>query len=129
MRLIAALLCAAVCLPAAWRPVPEVDWSKLTPAMFTDDELDLPYYLAHFAKVANAVVEEGPDRGFIRLSVWRAPKDNQPYNARIMESILSLAYFYATNRPWNVYYGKPEVRDRLEAALDFWCRIQAPTGA
>jgi hypothetical protein len=97
--------------------------------MFSDDELDLPYYLMHFPRVANAVVEDGPHRGFIGISVWRAPKDNQPHNARIMESIISLAFFYSTKRPWNVFHGSPEVRDRLEAALDFWCRIQSPQGA
>ncbi len=46
-------------------------------------------------------------KGFINISVWRAPVDNKPYNARIMENILSLAYFYCTNRPWNVYYAPP----------------------
>jgi hypothetical protein len=97
--------------------------------MFADDELDLPYYLVHFPRLANAVMEEGPDRGFINIAVWRNAKDNQPYNARIMENILSLAFFYATKRPWNIYYGASGVRDRLEAALDFWVRMQASSGA
>lgn len=44
-------------------------------------------------------------------------------------NILSLAFFYTTKRPWNVYYGAPGLRDRLEAALEFWVRIQAPSGA
>jgi hypothetical protein len=74
------------------------------------------------------VVEEGDNRGFINISVWRNPQDNKPYNARIMENILSLAFFYSTNRPWNQYYASPALRERLEAALDFWCRIQNPDG-
>jgi hypothetical protein len=110
-------------------PLPEPRLGSVEPSMFADDELDLPYYLAHFPRLASAVVEEGPNRGFIAISVWRNAKDNRPYNARIMENTLSLAFFYATKRPWNLYYGSAGVRDRLEAALDFWVRIQAPTGA
>ena len=112
----------------SWSKVPPVDWSKLKPEDFSDDELDLPYYLGNFNKLANSVVETGENRGFIDLSVWRNQQDNKPYNARIMENILSLAFFYSTKRPWNQYYGSPVVRDRLEAALDFWCRIQSPDG-
>ncbi len=90
--------------------------------------MDLPYYLAHFHRLANSVVEEGENRGFIDISVWRNPQDNKPYNARVMENILSLAFFYATKRPWNQYYASAPVRMRLEAALDFWCRMQHPDG-
>ena len=45
-----------------------------------------------------------------------------------MENILSLAFFYSTKRPWNQYYASPAVRLRLEAALDFWCRMQHSDG-
>lgn len=112
----------------AWTKVPPVDWSKLKPAHFADDELDLPYYLSHFHRVANSVVEKGENRGFIDIVVWRNRENNKPYNARIMESILSLAYFYSTKRPWNQYYGSPAVRERLEAALEFWCGLQNADG-
>ncbi len=112
-------------------PVVEpVDLNEVRLADFTDRDLDvpagnfasfpLPYYLAHFHRLANAVVEEGEHRGFIDLPVWRRQSDNEPYNARIMENILSLAYFYSTDRPWNPYYGDAAVRARLEAALEFW---------
>jgi len=114
---------------ASFRPLPTFDPAAVKPSMFTDAELDLPYYLVHFPRLANSVVEDGPDRGFIRISVWRNEKDNQPYNARIMENILSLAYFYSTDRPWNPYFGAPGLRDRLEAALAFWAGAQAPSGA
>jgi hypothetical protein len=109
-------------------PLPAADLSKLKPSDFSDSEVDLPFYLAHFREFAGSVVESGPDRGFINISVWRPLDGNKPFNARIMENILSLAYFYATNRPWNIYYGSKPVRQRLEAALDFWCRIQSPDG-
>lgn len=108
--------------------VRSADLSKLSPADFRDDELDLPYYLAHFARLANSVALTGPRRGFIDIAVWRDLKDNQPYNARIMESILSLAYFYTLDRPWNIYRGDPAVRVRLEAALEFWTKSQNPDG-
>src|SRR5260370_17256898 len=85
-------------------PLPTVDLSKLNPSDFTDAEIDLPFYLNNFHQVADSVVATEPDRGFIAISVWRSPKDNHSYNARIMENILSLAYFYTTKRPWNPYY-------------------------
>lgn len=111
-----------------WPEVPDVDLSKFKPSDFTDDELDIPYYLKHFHTFANSVVETGPDKGFINISVWRSPDGNKPYNARIMENILSLAYFYCINRPWNIYYASPAVRRRLEAALSFWCHMQNADG-
>jgi hypothetical protein len=119
---------AVVPLRAAADEVPALDAAKIRPSDFTDADVDLPFYLAHFARVANSVVMDGPDRGFIKLSVWRTPKDNLPHNARIMENILSLAWFYTARRKWNPYRGHPAVRARLEAAFDFWCRIQDPDG-
>src|SRR5687767_7555029 len=47
-----------------WPKVPPADFTKLKPSDFADDELDLPYYLAHFHRLANSVVEEGENRGF-----------------------------------------------------------------
>ncbi|THU38325.1 hypothetical protein FAM09_16755 [Niastella caeni] len=128
---IAIVVSLTVCIQAVqaqWAPVPAVDLSKFKPSDFTDDELDMPYYLQHFHTFANGVVETGPDKGFINISVWRTPDVNKTYNARIMENILSLAYFYCTNRPWNIYYASPALRPRLEAALAFWCRIQHKDG-
>ena len=112
----------------AWPKVPAADFSKLKPSDFKDDELDIPFFLSQFHRVANSVVETGENRGFIDIAVWRNTQDNKPYNARIMENILSLAFFYSTKRPWNQYYASPAVRLRLEAALDFWCRIQSADG-
>lgn len=118
--------------------VQPVDLNSLSPSDFTDSELDipwshgpnqpLPYYLKHFHRLANAVVSEGENKGFIDISVWRHQRDNRPYNARILENILSLAFFYATDRPWNPYYGDAAVRDRLDAALMFWVNSQNDDG-
>lgn len=122
------LLAAQPTTTTVWPKVPPVDFSQLKPSDFQNSELDIPYYLSQFHKLANSVVETGENRGFIDIAVWRNAQDNKPYNARIMENILSLAFFYATKRPWNQYYGSPAVRVRLEAALDFWCRIQSADG-
>lgn len=102
-------------------PVRPADLSKIGVDAFADDELDLPFYLANFHLLANSVLMAGKDKGFISLPVWRNVKDNKPYNARIMESILSLAFFYVTDRPWNTFRGDPELHKRLEASLAFWC--------
>ena len=109
--------------------LPAADMNAIDPLSFNDEELDLPYYLAHFHRIANAVVLQGPNSGFINIPVWRRERDNQPYNARIMENILSLAFFYANDRPWNSFYASPRLRFRLESALSFWCDIQSPEGA
>ncbi|MCE5216527.1 hypothetical protein LLH03_05770 [bacterium] len=116
------------CCSAQQAPVPQTDLSKLKPSDFADDDLDMPYLLHHFARVANSVLMDGPNRGFLSLPVWRNAKDNKPYNARVMESHLTLAWFYCTRKPWNPYYASPEVRARLEAMLDFWCRMQNTDG-
>ncbi len=113
---------------AGLAPVPPVDAAKIRPADFADADLDLPFALSHFARVANSVVLDGPDRGFIDISVWRGTAQLHPYNARIMESILTLTWFYTTARSWNPYRGNPALRARLELAFDFWCNSQSSDG-
>src|ERR1700679_3568147 len=111
--------------------VPPLDATKIRPSDFADADLDMPFALVHFARVANSVLLDGPDRGFISLSVWRGgggTAQNRPYNARIMESILTLVWFYTARHQWNPYRGHPALRARLELALDFWCRIQSSDG-
>jgi hypothetical protein len=114
---------------AQWTPVPTVDFSKVQLSQFADHEIEVPYHLRHFAQVANAVVETGTDRGFLNIKINREPADNQPYNARIMEMQMALAYFYTADRPWNPYRGNTAVRVRLEAMLDRWSRIQNQPGS
>lgn len=119
---------------AQWATVPGVNFQNLQLSQFADHELEVPYYLKHFAQVANAVVEnpftDGTGtylpRGFLNLKVNREPLDNKPYNARIMEMQLVLAYFYTADRPWNPYRGNTAVRVRLEAMLQRWTGMQAP---
>lgn len=108
--------------------VKEVELSKIDPELFTPEEWYMPYYLKHFARVANSVVDTGSNRGYFDLSVWRGARNHHTYNARIMEGILSLVWFYTTDRPWNIYYKDKALKLRIEAALDFWCRIQHEDG-
>ncbi|MCW5966708.1 MAG: hypothetical protein KIT83_21900 [Bryobacterales bacterium] len=129
------LLLAALTLgpvqPAAaqvWDTIPPADLQAIGLAAFDDSEIDLPYYVANFHKLATAVEPEDPNRGFIRASVWQDAKDNQPSNARVMENILSLAFFYSQKRPWNPWYGSQQLRHRLEAALSYWMHMQSPEG-
>ena len=109
-------------------PVEELPAAAVDPEAFDPPETAIPYSLVHFHRVANAVRESGEDRGFIDLHVWRRERDNEPYNARIMENIVSLAYFYTRDRPWNVYRGDQAVRARLEAAIEFWLHRQSEDG-
>ncbi len=108
--------------------VQEADLSKIDPASFAEDEWFVPYYLKHFAEVANSVVDTGENRGFFDLSVWRGSHNHHTYNARIMEGILSLVWFYTADRPWNIYYGDSALKKRIEASLQFWCKIQNADG-
>ncbi len=121
-------LAAAPASETSMPTVPKADLSTLKPSDFRDDELDVPFYLAHFHRLANSIEQAGPNRGFITLPVWRPKRHNRPYNARVLENYVVLAYFYCTDRPWNPYYKRSAVRQRLEAVLDFWCRAQNKDG-
>lgn len=133
---IGAVLCLLLTLPGlaaaqdpgAWAAVPPVDFGKIRPEDFADEEVRYVLPLYHFHRVANAVAQTGATRGFIDLPVWRDPKDNQPFNARVLENHVAFAYFYATDRPWNPYHGSTELRRRLEAILERWCTLQNERG-
>jgi autotransporter-associated beta strand protein len=136
LSLFAALTLAAPLRAQVWPSVPTTDFSQIQLSQFADHELEVPYFLRHFAQVANAVVEtpftDGTGtylpRGFLNIKTNREPADNKPYNARIMEMQAALAYFYTTDRPWNPYRGSTAVRVRLEAMLQRWTEMQAPPG-
>jgi len=108
--------------------VAPVSLNSINPELFDTSAWFVPYYLNHFSTVANSVVDTGRNRGFIDISVWRTPDVNKLYNARIMENILSLSWFYTNPAPWNSYYGSDALRKRIEAALAFWCNIQCEDG-
>lgn len=125
---------------AAWSPVPSLTNNPPKSQFashelyFSDSDYEVPYYLKHFAQVANSVVETTftsnsvtYPRGFLNIKVNRNVADNMPYNARIQEMQVALAYFYCVDRPWNVYRGNTAVKVRLEAMLARWVEMQHPT--
>ncbi|MCH8494377.1 MAG: T9SS type A sorting domain-containing protein [Balneolales bacterium] len=128
----------AISSQSGWNPLPSVNMSRISPDSIGDWLIDRPvsqgpdydinYYLAHFHRVANAVRTNDPNKGFIDIVVWRNAVDNEPYNARIMESITTLAWFYTQEQEWNPYYANEDLRKILEAALSFWVSIQNTDG-
>jgi hypothetical protein len=121
---------------ATWTPLRPTPAASIDIDTFTDEEVlpgtnavhGLPYALLHLPALANAVVAEGPNRGFIDARLWRWEKDNRPHNARVMENIASLAFFYTADRPWNPHRHSPALRARLEAALEFWLGLRDSHG-
>ena len=133
---LAVMLCPLSLAAQSWSPVPAADFSSIQLSQFADHELEVPYHLRHFAQVANSVVENTTTiggitypRGFLNIKVNREPADNMPYNARILEMQMALAYFYTADRPWNPYKGSVPVRQRLEAMMNLWTTMQAPEGS
>ncbi|MDO8970674.1 MAG: hypothetical protein Q7U74_08305, partial [Saprospiraceae bacterium] len=104
--------------------VPPFDPATVDPSLFQGDEYVYGYYLKHLAELANSVLMEGDNRGFISIPVWRASDMNTPGNARVLENHVSLAFFYTVDRPWNPYRGNQALQSRLEAVLDYL--VKAP---
>lgn len=104
------------------------DKDYISPEVWVNDRRGIPYYYKHFHTIANAVRLEEPDRGFIDIVVHRDPDDNFPYNARIQENHLWFTYFYTNRASWNIYYGMPQVKYRLEAVLEHLLALQSPQG-
>ncbi len=136
VALAGAFLSSVVVHAQNWSPVPSANFTTIQLSQFADHELEVPYHLRHFAQVANSVIETTTTingvtypRGFLNLAVNREPADNRPYNARILEMQMALAYFYTADRPWNPYKGSVPVRQRLEAMLNLWTTMQAPEGS
>ena len=108
--------------------VKSVDLTQVDPILFSKEEWFIPYYLFHFPRVANSLIDSGTNKGYIDIAVWRTPDVNKPYNARIMENILNLVWFYTTDSAWNPYYNDPALQTQIEATLTFWCNIQNKDG-
>jgi len=115
--------------------VPRVDLRRISLEQFSDAELrpgwmtqPLPYYLAHFAEVANSIVTHGNSRGWINRRVWRGLDEFREQDPRVMENVLSLVFFYTRDEPWNPYYSNEALRKRLELAIDFYTSRMGETG-
>lgn len=105
-----------------------IDLSTIPLDAFSDEDLavgwsnpfPMPYYLAHFATLANSVLMDGPERGWINRRVWRSAREFNIRDQRPQEAILNLAWFYVNERPWNSFRGSEALRLRLEAGLDWY---------
>ncbi|GAA2390251.1 hypothetical protein GCM10010404_54360 [Nonomuraea africana] len=112
-------------------PLPEVaalDPSTIDLADFTGLEQQIAPYLGNLARLANSVNDDSATNyGYITCNCWRTGQG--PSDARIMENVLTLAYFLTANRPWNPYYRDEALRRRLEAALRFMLSTQNADGS
>jgi hypothetical protein len=108
-------------------PAPEID--DILKPDWKPDEYGLLYHFANFARLANSVVTEpGELQGWFGEALWRH-YSYAPFNARVMENYHSLAFFYAYEAPWNIYYKDPRVLSRLELTLDYTFNLMADNGA
>ncbi|MFD0664770.1 hypothetical protein [Thermocatellispora tengchongensis] len=112
-------------------PLPEVaalDPAAIDLAGFTGLEQQIAPYLGNLARLANSVNDDSATNyGYITCNCWRTGQG--PGDARVMENVLTLAYFYTANRPWNPYYRDAALRQRLEAALQFTLSRQNADGS
>ncbi|WP_394255890.1 hypothetical protein [Pseudoclavibacter helvolus] len=99
-------------------------------ALFAPNEQVLGRYLMSVAGMANDIVDyHGATYGFMGGGWWRAPDTQNPKNARTMEHIATLAWFYANKRDWNPYYLDPKLLSRLEAAIGYYTSLQFDDGS
>lgn len=85
-------------------------------------------YLVTLAAMANDIDDsDTPLRGYMSGGWWRTP--SEPFNSRISEHVATFAWFYATARPWNPYRGDAALLARLDAAIDYYLRLQHDDGS
>ncbi|SEF11952.1 hypothetical protein [Jiangella alba] len=85
-------------------------------------------YLVTLADMVNDIDDsDGELRGFMAGGWWRTPVE--PFNARIMEHVATLAWFHGVDRPWNPYRHDPALLARLDAAIGYYLRLQHDDGS
>lgn len=94
---------------------------------FDDTEHVFAAYLTVVAPIANSIRDEEPHFGWMEDGWWRSPEE--PYNAREMEQVATLAWFLTHERSWNPYFGDAKLRDRIEAAMGFYLDSQLSDGS
>lgn len=101
--------------------------------LFADHEQVLARYLMSAGPMANDIVMRGSQRGFMGGGWWRPAWARSPTNARIMEHVATLAWFYANERPWNrpghELFGDAALLSRLELAVGYYTGLQLPDGS
>ena len=95
--------------------------------LFAPHEQVFASYLLILAPLANSVRDVDPNYGWMEDGWWRTPND--PINSRIMEHVVTLAWFATHERPWNPYYLDGNLIARLNAALGYYLSLQGPRGA
>lgn len=97
-------------------------------SLFAPHEQIFAGYLRILAPMANDIVTDGSAlHGWMGGGWWRTP--SEPFNARVMEHVATLAWFLANERAWNPYYLDPALDARLGAAVDFYLGLQNPDGS
>ncbi|PZF79746.1 hypothetical protein [Jiangella anatolica] len=85
-------------------------------------------YLVTLADMVNDIDDSDTElRGFMTGGWWRTP--SEPFNARIMEHVATLAWFHGADRPWNPYRHDPALLARLDAAVGYYLRLQHDDGS
>lgn len=108
--------------------VANVQAGTISPADLSPQEQNIADYVGTVSRLANLVEDEDlATYGFITGSMWRVPK-NEPYNARVQENAMTMAWFYSKPRPWNPYFGDRPLRHRMEAALAYLITLQKEDG-
>lgn len=96
--------------------------------LFAENEQVFAAYLMILSPLANSVVDDDEDLfGWMEDGWQRLP--NQPFNARIMEHVATLSWFYSHERTWNPYYLDPNLLGRLDAALGYYLSLQHDDGS
>lgn len=100
-------------------------------ASFEDSEQVLAPYLMIAAPMANDVVSDPSSEvfGFMSGGWWRPADTQAPTNARIMEHVATLAWFYSNQREWNPLYRSEVLLPRLEAAISYYTSLQLEDGS
>jgi hypothetical protein len=95
---------------------------------FAPHEQRLAPYLVTLAAMANDIDDSDTElRGYQAGGWWRTP--SEPFNARISEHVATFAWFLVAERSWNPYTGDPALAARLDAAIDYYLRLQHPDGS
>ncbi|PPF32616.1 hypothetical protein [Pseudoclavibacter sp. AY1H1] len=99
-------------------------------SLFAENEQVLARYLMSVAGMANDIVDNDPKLyGFMGGGWWRPVETQSPSNASVMEHVATLAWFYASERPWNPYYRDANLLKRLEASIRYYTSLQLRDGS
>ncbi|ACQ81921.1 hypothetical protein Bcav_3679 [Beutenbergia cavernae DSM 12333] len=116
--------------PATSGPLPLVAPLAAEPdrTAFEPQEQRYAAYLVTLAAMANDIDDSDTElRGYQAGGWWRTP--SEPFNARISEHVATFAWFLTADRGWNPYRGDAALAGRLDAAIDYYLRLQHDDGS